>query len=102
MRHMLEIGQWADEVFPDRTVSDTVKKLSMEEIPELWRSMRDSGKSGFAGKVDGHELADVLILTLDLCYLSGYSPDKIIAEKMAINRKRSWVTIEGVRCHVKD
>lgn len=91
--HMRVIGQWADEVFPERTTADAIKKLSMEEVPELWRSMKGGNK------VDPGEIADVLILALDLCYLEGLDPVSIIDDKMTTNRKRRWIKEHGVMQH---
>lgn len=88
-----EIMQWADTVMPDRTPADAIKKLSMEEVPELWRSIKDTGK------VDPGEIADVLILALDICAMSGIDPHAAITHKMAINRGRTWKFEYGVLQH---
>jgi len=88
-----EIMEWADEVIPNRTAADAIKKLSMEEVPELWRCVRETGK------VDPGEIADVLILALDVCVMSGIDPLTAIKEKMAINRQRTWKYTHGVLQH---
>lgn len=88
-----EIAEWADGVIPMRTVADTIKKLSMEEVPELWWSLKERGN------VDPLEIADVLILALDICYLTGNDPKEIIEEKMVINRNRKWKFEHGVLQH---
>ncbi len=88
-----EIMLWADSIMPDRTPADAIKKLSMEEVPELWRSIKDTGK------VDPGEIADVLILALDVCAMSGIDPHAAIMDKMAINRCRTWKFEHGVLQH---
>lgn len=88
-----EIAEWANSVIPDRTVADTIKKLSMEEVPELWRSLKEDGD------IDAGEIADVLILALDICYLTGNDPRRIIEKKMNINRQRNWKFEHGVLQH---
>lgn len=93
MRLANDIGRWADEVMPDRTPADAIKKLSMEEVPELWRALKESGK------IDEGEIADVLILALDVCFMSGIDPHSAIQHKMSINRQRTWKQEYGVMQH---
>jgi NTP pyrophosphatase (non-canonical NTP hydrolase) len=90
---MEDIGEWADSIMPNRTAADAIKKLSMEEVPELWRSLKENGD------VDEGEIADILILALDICYLTGNDPERVIKHKMAINRKRNWKFEYGVLQH---
>jgi NTP pyrophosphatase (non-canonical NTP hydrolase) len=87
------IYKWADTIMPDRTPADAIKKLSMEEVPELWRSLKENGK------VDEGEIADVLILALDICEMSGIDPMKAIHNKMVINVGRRWKFEHGVLQH---
>lgn len=91
-----DIKLWADGIMPDRTPADAIKKLSMEEVPELWRSLKENGE------VDKGEIADVLILALDVCVMSGIDPAAAIQEKMAINKGRKWEFEHGVLQHVED
>ncbi len=88
-----EIMLWADSIMPDRTPADAIKKLSMEEVPELWRSIKENGV------VDEGEIADVLILALDVCAMSGIDPLAAINHKMEINRRRKWKFEHGVLQH---
>lgn len=74
------IATWADRVFPDRTASDALHKLIMEEIPELLNGGLD----------DPHEYADVLILVLDVAFLRGIDAVQAAHGKMSINEKRRW------------
>jgi NTP pyrophosphatase (non-canonical NTP hydrolase) len=78
---------------PERTPADAIKKLSMEEVPELWRSLKEDGQ------VDEGEIADVLILALDICEMSGIDPLDAIHNKMAINLGRTWKFEHGVLQH---
>jgi len=88
-----EMVEWANSVMPNRTPADAIKKLSMEEVPELWRSFKENGK------IDGGEAADVLILILDICWLSGIDPVVAMHDKNKINRHRDWELKHGVMQH---
>jgi len=90
---MLSIITWADNIIPNRSPADAIKKLSMEEVPELWNSLKRNGT------VDPLEVADVLILALDICHMSGIDPLDAINEKMAINQCRNWKFEYGVLQH---
>jgi len=72
------IVTWANTVNPDRDPFVTLKKL-LEEIEEL------QTRPG-----DGYELADVMILFLDLCHLTGVDIVKAVHWKMKINEGRTW------------
>jgi len=87
------IWKWANTIMPDRTPADAIKKLSMEEVPELWRSLKENGE------VDEGEIADVLILALDICEMSGIDPLTAIHQKMATNIGRKWKFEYGVLQH---
>lgn len=87
------IMKWADTIMPDRTAADAIKKLSMEEVPELWRSLKEDGE------IDEGEIADVLILALDICELSNINPMAAIHQKMMVNCSRKWKFEYGVLQH---
>ena len=72
------IVTWSNEVHPNRDPFVTLKKL-LSEIEELQE------RPG-----DGYELADVMILLLDLCHLTGVDIVKTVHWKMKINEGRSW------------
>lgn len=74
-----EIAVWADSVFPERTITNAVSKMVMEEIPEYLTSQHDP-----------MELADVGILLYDIAHLAGIDLHQAIRTKMVINRERSW------------
>lgn len=90
------IKNWADGIMPDRTPADAIKKLSMEEVPELWLALTKNGE------VDEGEIADVLILALDICAMAGIDPATAIHQKMAENIGRTWKFEHGVLQHVED
>ena len=88
----LDIHEWANSTFPDRTHANTFSKLVFHEIPELFQS----------GGSDPLEYADILILLLDLAKMKGINIGAAIDEKMNINRSRQWrldITT-GVHSHV--
>lgn len=87
------ISEWADEVYPDRTVENALTKMMLHEIPELLH-----GKA-----MDPTEFADVAILLFDIAHLKGIDIGKAIADKMEINKKRIWGVdpATGVMSHVK-
>lgn len=76
----LEIRDWANEVYPDRTPYQALAKMVMEEIPELLKDGLD----------DPLEWADLLILVLDASELRGIDIIDAARVKMEINKRRSW------------
>lgn len=85
------IAGWADEVFPDRTISEAVFKMK-KELLELEGSKH----------LDPGEFADVAILLLDIAHLAGVDIAAAVEDKMKINMRREWVKLEdGTRQHVK-
>jgi hypothetical protein len=89
------INKWADSVFPERTAEDALKKLIMEEIPELLTSDRAD---------DPLEWADVFILVLDCMKLKNIDPILVSNIKMGVNEKRTWERnpLTGLMNHVKE
>jgi NTP pyrophosphatase (non-canonical NTP hydrolase) len=87
-----EIAEWADGVFPHRTIHDVLAKLVMEEIPELLLSLKPE------------EFADLLVLALDGANLLGIDVQQAVHDKMAINRARTWAIdpATGLLKHVKE
>jgi len=80
-----DIVDWADKVIgADRKLEQTLWKLVMEEIPELAQEYNKTGE------LDKGEVGDVLILVLDLCHLAGIDASEAIAEKMEVNKQRTW------------
>lgn len=90
-----QISQWADKLIPpkDRTIWNACTKLVMEEIPELLMDVHQDGKPS------EEEVADVLILALDIATLCGYNAKEIVEKKMRINMDRKWDIKNGVLKH---
>lgn len=84
-----DIQEWLARVYPERTLDQIVDKLN-EEIGELQQR-----------PLDGWEIADVMILLLDLCDTAGFDLAKLVKHKMDTNRRRSWEIKDGVLKHVK-
>lgn len=77
-----EIVAWADgAIGKDRTYQMAIKKLAMEELPELLLSPEDP-----------LEWADVAIIVLDLARLAKIDPVSAIRNKLDINRNRTFRT----------
>jgi NTP pyrophosphatase (non-canonical NTP hydrolase) len=91
-----EITEWADSIIPDRTVLTAIHKLVLEEVPELLVELRQTGK------ISPGEIADVLILAIDIATLSGIDATTAIRDKMIINRQRKWVESFGTIQHVEE
>ena len=86
-----EIAAWADEVVPNRSPLSIVCKM-LEELSELIASEKMS---------DPSEVADVVILALDLCHLQGINLEAAVRDKMHLNRQRTWnVSDNGRAQHV--
>lgn len=84
---------WADNVFPNRTITNALTKLVMEEIPEYLRAQDDP-----------MEMADLGILIYDIAHLAGVDLDAAIRAKMEINKRRLWAVSgkTGLMSHIKD
>lgn len=72
------IGEWADEVFPDRNIQSAALKL-YEEIGEMLRDPTNE---------DEH--ADIYIMMLDLSRMYNVDVSAAVRRKMARNRLRTW------------
>jgi len=85
------ITSWANSTFPDRTITNALTKMVMEEIPEYLLEQDDE-----------LELADVAILLEDIAYLAGIDLEKAKRRKMLINHSREWKLDEktGLMNHV--
>lgn len=86
-----DIAQWADQLNPDRTALSLIAKM-LEELGELIASERQD---------DPLELADVLILALDLAHIQGIDLADAVVRKMRVNRTRKWrIADNGAMSHV--
>lgn len=94
----IEITRWANEQFPGRTDHAAVFKLVVHEIPELMIHKKEKGLEGI-----GTELADAMILLLDLASLWGVDMAQAVEAKMGINYHRTWERdAHGIMQHVPD
>lgn len=86
-----DIAQWADQLNPDRTALSLIAKM-LEELGELIASERQD---------DPLELADVLILALDLAHIKNIDLVDAVQRKMRVNRSRVWrIADNGAMSHV--
>lgn len=95
----VEIGRWADKVFPDRTPHGTLSKLVLHEVPEFLHRLMEDKKKGGVSNFQAGEYADLVILILDIAYQTGVDVQKAVEEKMAVNRSRAWEKIEGTEIY---
>lgn len=87
------VREWADKQFgANRKPYDALRKLVMEEVPELMRSPKSA-----------EEYADCVILILDYADLNDIDVYKAVMAKMAINEAAEWIVDEstGLRKRVK-
>lgn len=73
-----EVIDWAESEFPNRTTETLMAKLQ-EEMDELSYDLSDET-----------EMADVLIVMVDLARNLNIDLGAAVAKKMEINRKRDW------------
>ena len=86
-----EIAEWADALNPNRTALSIIAKM-LEELGELIASDRQD---------DPLELADVLILALDLAHIKNIDLTEAVLRKMRVNRARNWyIADNGAMKHV--
>ena len=92
-----EVVDWISPLLPDavRDPVNTSIKLS-EEASELTQAIYSG-----TGNV-GEELADILILLVDIAYLHGIDLQEEFNEKMGVNRQRVWNLEKGALKHAHD
>lgn len=84
------IGEWADEVFPERNIQSAALKL-YEEIGEM---LRDPSNA------DEH--ADIYIMMFDLSRMYNVDIGAAVRRKMAVNMRRYWrMTETGTLQHTE-
>ena len=85
------VVMWADSLYANRTLSNCLDKL-LEEVEELYDNPNPE------------ELADVMLLTLDLFHLAGVDPGKALMAKMKTNEERKWKIdpFTGVMKHIEE
>lgn len=75
-----EVTAWANDVLPDRTVPGMLLKM-MEELGEVTRNPSDP-----------LQLADILILLLDVADFYDVDLTTAVENRMHINRIKRWST----------
>lgn len=92
-----EVVSWADGVFRSRNEETIIRKLALEEAPELIIAL----SKGDMEKVRD-ELADVTILLMDLSHRLGIDILREAHSKMIVNRQRKWTINQlGISSHVQ-
>lgn len=90
------VVSWASSAFPTRSFTTIQRKLCLSEIPELMIAIGEGDVEAIKG-----ELADNLILILDMAHLLQIDLPSEIEKKMEINRARTWqINQFGVSQHV--
>lgn len=89
-------AEWIQGVLPNRDVSKTCIKL-MAEVAEVAEAVGYLGKEAAA-----KELADVQILLLDICQLTGVDIVQAFYDKMEENKARRWNVGAGCISHIED
>lgn len=91
-----EVVEWANTVFQSRNEETIVRKLAMEELPELVIALSNGDWDAAAD-----EMGDVFILLMDLSHRLGIDILREASNKMVINRQRNWtINALGVSHHV--
>lgn len=95
------ITNWANETFGAPSNVMVIYDRMMDELTELrWELLKNVGEADNTRAV-GREVADVAIMLAQIAELSRVNLHTEVDDKMAINRKREWVTTgEGVGKHV--
>lgn len=79
--------------FDDNNIPNQFLQL-IEEVGELAKAARIASGGKFAEdtsrKQASHEVADVLILLLDICNRLGIDAEVALREKESINKTRTW------------
>lgn len=96
--HKMQAAQaeWISGILPNRDVRRTVIKLS-SEVSELLEAVIVGPKQAVAG-----EIADVLILALDIAELMDVDVEKAFYDKLRVNYERRWVESGGSLQHTKE
>lgn len=85
-------GAFGDKLDKNRSCKNALVKLALEEVPELLADMSDP-----------LELADIVILAMDIAYLKKWDLEKAIKEKLEIINQRTYKqdSETGIWSHVK-
>ena len=91
-RVIREVNEWQAVTFPRATPASVVEHLR-REVAEL-----------VADPTDTSELADVVFLAVGLAYELGVDLATVVAQKLAVNRARTWGKPDEFGCveHIRD
>jgi len=93
-----DIQKWADAKIPDRTPDGQMVHLERElnELKDEWKA-KDMIKAE-------EELADIIIVALNIAAQMGFDMQKTVLKKMEKNKKRTWSKpdAQGVIHHTND
>jgi NTP pyrophosphatase (non-canonical NTP hydrolase) len=89
-----EVVSWIRGYLPDaaRDPMNTAIKLSEEAAELIHASYTGDGSVA-------EELADILILALDIAHLHHVDLEKAFRAKVEINRQRQWTKVKGALKH---
>ena len=91
-----QVIEWATSAFPTRDINTIIRKLCLNEAPELTIELANMNVGGIA-----RESADVMILLMDLCDQLGIDLLAEVMDKLRVNQQREWRTDAlGVSHHV--
>lgn len=91
-----EIVEWVKDIIPDEGRDVFYASIKgIEELAELQLSLYESDMKSAA-----EEIADVLIIILDIAYLLKIDAEKAIKDKLKINKNRNWKIVNGTLKHI--
>ncbi len=92
------IQAWAEEAFGEPTGAMRLAMRANMEMSELLVEAQGNNKGSIV-----EEAADVLICLYRIADACGYDLHQIVDDKMAINRKRKWISAgDGTGFHAKE
>lgn len=83
-----DIKAWADSALPHRTFRSQIVHLE-KEVAELDAEEGDIVKMR-------EELADCIILCLNIAGIYNFNMEEAVLEKMQINRNRTWEVVDKI------
>ena len=89
-----EVGSWGDETFPHSTPDSVLAHLK-REVQELLDADPANRQA---------ECADVVMLLMHIAHKEGWSLERAVLMKLAINQSRSWgePDEQGVVEHIRE
>lgn len=90
-----EVGQWGAETFPQATIASIHIKM-FKEARELvqalgeWQERQMPVKPDVVWPTVMEEIADVILLAMQIAHRKGFSLEDVIKHKLSINKTRQW------------